>query len=160
MYHDPSEYHIDFSFIPNSTASSQESPAGVTTHITRATTSTSSLKKSTSNHIPNLDWSAFRRPRWQYKRASIETKAPTLSINPEEGASGLSTGTTIKSDTEETPSENTTGLLSSEVIKLDVAATPAVISTSLSSPVSIAQAPPQDHRMETKSKESRTPKVR
>ncbi|CAM0872544.1 unnamed protein product [Alopecurus aequalis] len=218
----------DASSDPCLTQRSQEYPAGVTTHITRGTILTRSLKKSTSNRIPNLDWSAFtrprwqykrantetsartlsinpekgtsglstgsimksgteeipskntmgvlreviklnvagsaavisRRPRWQYKRASIETSAPTLSINPEKGTSGLSTCTTVKSDTEETLSENTTGLLSSEVRKLIFDETAAALSTALSSPVSVAQAPPPDHRMESKSKESRTPKVR
>uniref|UniRef100_A0ACD5X0V3 Uncharacterized protein n=1 Tax=Avena sativa TaxID=4498 RepID=A0ACD5X0V3_AVESA len=206
---------------PCSTQRSQESPAGVTTHITRATTSTSSLKKSTSYPIPNLDWSAFRRPRWQYKqgstktsaptlsrsleketlglstrtsmesdieeppsentagslsseiikpnfrrprwqykRGSTNTSAPTLSSSPEKGTSGLSTGASTKSDTKETPSKNTADPLDSEVIKPNFATPAAVISASLPSPVSIIQEPPPKHSVEPKAKESRTSKVR
>ncbi|KAM0930801.1 hypothetical protein ACQ4PT_000718 [Festuca glaucescens] len=148
---------------PCSTQCSQESPAGVTTHVTRATTLTSALKKSTSDPIPNLDWSAFRRPRrprWQYKRGSTETSAPTLSRSPEKGTSGLSTGISMKSDTEETPSKKTAGLLSCEVMKPNFAAPAAVISPSLPSPVSVVQEPPPDHSVEPKARESRTSKVR
>ncbi|KAM0822699.1 hypothetical protein ACQ4PT_071342 [Festuca glaucescens] len=206
---------------PCSTQRSQEAPAGVTTHVTRATTSTSALKKSTIDPIPNLDWSAFRRPRWQYKqgstktsaptlsrrpgketlglstrtsmetdaeetpgkntagplssevikpnfrrprwqykRGSTETSAPTLSRIPEKGTSGLSTGISMKSDTEETPSKNTAGPLSCEVMKPNFAAPAAVISPSLPNPVSVVQEPPPDHSVEPKAKESRTSKVR
>ncbi|KAM0901304.1 hypothetical protein ACQ4PT_020061 [Festuca glaucescens] len=102
----------------------------------------------------------FRRPRWQYKRGSTETSAPTLSRSPEKGTSGLSTGISVKIDTEETPRKNTTGPFSSEVIEPNFAAPTAVISASLPSPVSIVQEPLPDHSVEPKTKESRTSKVR
>ncbi|KQK22308.1 hypothetical protein BRADI_1g66400v3 [Brachypodium distachyon] len=154
-----------------STQSSQDSDAGVTSHIALATTSTVSMKESTSNGISNLNWSAFRRPRWQYKRGGTATSTQTLSRSPEKGISGLSTGTSMKINTEETPSENTAGPLHSEVIKPKFAGPAAVISASLecdptnpafslSRPVSIVQEPPRGHSVGPKSKESRTSKVR
>ncbi|KAI4993964.1 hypothetical protein ZWY2020_008277 [Hordeum vulgare] len=154
-----------------STQSLQELSAGVTSHGTLATTSVNSLKKSASNHISNLSWNAFRRPRWQYKRASTQTSAPTLSKSPEKGTSGLSTCTSTKSVTVEIPSENIADPLSSEDIKPNFAADAAVISTSsecdpvdlafaLSSPVSIVQEPPLSHHMDSKTKEPRRTKVR
>jgi hypothetical protein len=102
----------------------------------------------------------IRKPRWQYKRGSTKTSAPTLSRSPERGILGLSTGTSVKSGPEETPSNNTTAPLSSEVIKPNFTAPAAVISASLPSPVSILQEPPPDHSVEAKAKESRTSKVR
>lgn len=169
--HKPSEYQTDFSFHSNCTASLQESAAGVTSHRTLATTSANSLKKSTSNHISNLSWSAFRRPRWQYKRGSTQTSAPTLSKSPEKGTSGLSTCTSMKSVIVEIPSENIADPLSPEDIKPNFAADAAVISTSsecdpidlafaLSSPVSIVHEPPLSHHMDSKTKEPRRTKVR
>ncbi|KAM3314142.1 hypothetical protein ACQJBY_033163 [Aegilops geniculata] len=154
-----------------STQRLQESAAGVTSHRTLATTSANSLKKSTSNHISNLSWSAFRRPRWQYKRGSTQTSAPTLSKSPEKGTSGLSTCTSMKSVTVEIPSENIADPLSPEDIKPNFAADAAVISTSsecdpidlafsLSSPISIVQEPPLSHHMDSKTKEPRRTKVR
>jgi hypothetical protein len=102
----------------------------------------------------------FRRPRWQYKRGSTESSAPTLSRSPEKGTSDLSAGISMKSDTEETPSKKTAGLLSCEVMKPNFAAPAAVISPALPSPVSVVQEPPPDHSVEPKAKESRTSKVR
>ncbi|KAM3314141.1 hypothetical protein ACQJBY_033163 [Aegilops geniculata] len=120
-----------------STQRLQESAAGVTSHRTLATTSANSLKKSTSNHISNLSWSAFRRPRWQYKRGSTQTSAPTLSKSPEKGTSA-----------------------DAAVISTSSECDPIDLAFSLSSPISIVQEPPLSHHMDSKTKEPRRTKVR
>ncbi|XP_040378062.1 uncharacterized protein LOC102718159 isoform X2 [Oryza brachyantha] len=147
---------------PCSTQSSQEFAIALT----------DSLKDSTNNASSILNWSSFRRRSdRQFKRGCAETLTPILSRSPDKETSGLSTGTSMKSGTEETPSENTTVLLAPDGIKCNSAGRIALSSTSsecdpinlalpLSSPLTVIQDPPPDHNVDSNSKDLWQPKVR
>ncbi|KAF0904217.1 hypothetical protein E2562_032992 [Oryza meyeriana var. granulata] len=147
---------------PCSTQSSQDSDTALM----------DSLKESTSNASSILRWSSFRRRSdRQFKRGGTETSTPILSRSPDKETSGLSSGTSMKSSTEETHRENTADILSTDGIKHNSAGPVALRSTSserdpinmalpLSSPVTVIQDPPPEHNVDSNSKHLGQPKVR
>ncbi|KAL5218277.1 hypothetical protein ABZP36_018961 [Zizania latifolia] len=146
---------------PCSTQSSQELDAALM----------DSLKESTSNASSILNWSSFRRRSYRQFKRGTEPPTPTLSRSPDKETSGLSTGTSMKSGTEETPSENTADLLNADGIKCTYAGPVALKSTSsehdpinmalpLSNPFTVIQDPPGDHNVDPNSKDLGQPKVR
>ncbi|CAL4922042.1 unnamed protein product [Urochloa decumbens] len=144
------------------TQSSRESDVGETIY---------SLKEpaTASDSISNLNWSASkRRSERLFKRGGTETSTQVLSGSEDKGVSGLSTGTSRKSGSEETLSENTAGPLSINGVKPDSPEPAAIIldyskhdptNLGLSSPslVTISQEPlPNCNIDSSKSKESKT----
>ncbi|KAL5209953.1 hypothetical protein ABZP36_005576 [Zizania latifolia] len=130
-----------------------------------------SLKESTSDASSILNWSSFRRRSDRQFKRGTEAPTPTFSRSPDKETSGLSTGTSMKSGSEETPSENTADPVNADGINHNSDGPVALKSTSseydpinmalpLSSPVTVIQDSPRDHNVDSNSKDLEQPKVR